>query len=197
VNKSVGKDTQAVQAGSLASDRLAQGGIVVARLVIGYLWITQLSWKMPPTFGCPANFAVSTSYASRTSGLCDWVGLMANYSILPLHAALVKSIVIPNIAWMGWFIWLMEVFIAVSLVFGVVSRLGAAVGIIQGVNLFIGLIAVPNEWYWSYGMLITLHVIFVCIPPGRVLGIDAWLRRRLSAAGTANPWVARLVPWLT
>lgn len=181
----------------LAYDRLARGGIVFARLIIGLLWVTQLAWKMPPTFGCPANFAVSTSYAARTTGLCDWTGLMASYSILPLHAAFVKSIIIPNIAWMGWLIWLMEVFIAVSLIFGVVTRLGAAVGIIQSLNLFIGLIAVPNEWYWTYAMLITLHVIFLCLPPGRIMGVDVWLRRKISAARSPNPWAVRLIQWLT
>ncbi len=184
-------------ADGLASDRLARGGIVFARLMIGLLWITQLAWKMPPTFGCPANFAVSTSFTARTSGLCDWTGLMAIYSILPLHAAFVKSIIIPNIAWLGWLIWLMEVFIAVSLVLGVFTRLGAFVGFIQGLNLFIGLIAVPYEWYWSYGMLMTLQVIFFCIPPGRIWGIDGYLRRRFGTTGTARSLTARLVQWLT
>jgi thiosulfate dehydrogenase [quinone] large subunit len=192
------KGSPTLDVSSRVSDWLSRYGLVLARLVIGLLWITQLTWKMPPTFGCPANFAVSTSYSARTTGLCDWTGLMAVYSILPLHAAFVRNIVIPNIAWMGWFIWLMEVFIAATLVLGVISRLGAAVGIIQAVNLFIGLSAVPNEWYWSYGMLITLHVIFFCLPPGRFLGIDAYLRRRFGAAASKGPqWLALAVNWLT
>ncbi|MDR3576848.1 MAG: hypothetical protein P4L50_23530 [Anaerolineaceae bacterium] len=182
---------------SLAPDWLGRYGLVLARLVIGLLWVTQLAWKMPPSFGCPANFAVSTSYSARTSGLCDWVGLMANYSILPFHAAFVKNIIIPNIAWMGWLIWLMEFSIAVSLILGLFSRLGAAVGIIQSINLFIGLIAVPNEWYWSYGMLITLHVIFFCIPPGRTLGIDAYLRRRFTAEAARHKLGLRLLRWIS
>ena len=192
-----GKGNQVLAAGGLASDWLARSGIVFARLVIGLLWLTQLAWKMPPTFGCPADFAVSTSYTARTTGLCDWTGLMASYSILPLHASFVKNIIIPNISWMGWLIWLMEVFIAASLILGIVTRLGAAVGFIQSVNLFIGLIGVPNEWYWTYGMLITLEVIFFCIPPGRIYGVDVWLRRRFGAPGGGKSLTARLAAWLT
>jgi uncharacterized membrane protein YphA (DoxX/SURF4 family) len=197
MNANSGKENRFSVADSRMSDWLARGGIVLARLVIGLLWITQLAWKVPPTFSCPADFAVSTSYTARTSGLCDWTGLMATYSILPLHAAFVKTIIIPNIAWMGWLIFLMEGFIAVSLILGVFTRLGAAVGIIQSINLFIGLIAVPHEWYWTYAMLITLHVIFFCIPTGRTLGLDAGLRRRFSSSGAASPLLTRLVQWLT
>ncbi len=182
---------------SLALDWLGRYGLFLARLVIGLLWVTQLAWKAPPTFGCPADFAASTSYTARTSGLCDWTGLMASYSILPIHAAFVKNIILPNIAWMGWLIFLMEAFIAASLVFGVLSRLGALVGIIQSINLFIGLIAVPHEWYWTYGMLITLQVIFFCIPPGRFLGVDVILRRRFGLEAGGNKLVPRLVRWLT
>ncbi len=191
------RGNQGAMADGLASDWLARSGIVFARLVIGLLWITQLAWKMPPTFGCPADFAASTSYTARTSGLCDRNGLMASYLILPLHASFVKNIIIPNISWMGWLIWLMEVFIAASLILGVVTRLGAVVGIVRHLNLFVGLIAVPNEWYWSYGMLITLHVIFFAIPPGRILGIDGWLRRRFRYPRNAKTISARLVKWMT
>ena len=31
-------------------DRLGQVGMLISRLVIGYLWYTQLLWKLPPTF---------------------------------------------------------------------------------------------------------------------------------------------------
>lgn len=182
---------------SPVSDWLGRYGLVLTRLVIGLLWITQLAWKMPPTFGCAPDFAISTGDAARTTGLCGWTGLMATYSILPLHAAFVKSIIIPNIAWMGWLVWLMELFIAATLILGGFTRLGALVGIIQSINLFIGLGFAPGEWYWTYGMLITLHVIFFCIPPGRTLGIDAYLRRRFTAEIVRSKQTLRLLHWLT
>ena len=178
-------------------DRLGRFGLVLSRLIIGYLWITQLAWKMPPTFGCPPDFAVSTSFTARTSGLCDWTGLMAIYSKLPAHAAFVKNFVIPNIAWVGWGVWLLEAFIATSLVLGLLTRLGALAGILQAVNLYIGLTAIPYEWYWTYGMLITLQLIFFCIPPGRTFGIDAWLRTLLTESAEKGSRLSRFLVWLT
>jgi len=177
-------------------DGLGQFGFVLTRLIIGYLWLNQLGWKMPPQFGCPADFAVSTSLTDRTSGLCDWVGLMTIYSRVPLQAAFVENFVVPNLSWMGWFIWLMEAFIGLSLILGMVSRLGALVGLVQAANLFIGLSAVPTEWVWSYALLFTFHLLFFCIPPGRIWGVDAWLQRRLQPLAASNNWLARLLLWL-
>lgn len=190
-------DVASSQGNVISLDWLGRFGLVLARLIIGYLWITQLGWKMPPSFGCPADFAVSTSLSARTSGLCDWTGLMAEYSKLPAQAALIKSVVIPNIAWLGWGVWLLELFIAGSLIFGLFSRLGALAGFLQAVNLYIGLTALPFEWYWTYGMLITLHLIFFCIPPGRFYGLDAWLRPRLQSSAEQGRSLARFLMLLT
>jgi thiosulfate dehydrogenase [quinone] large subunit len=176
-------------------DGLGQFGLVLTRLIIGYLWLNQLGWKMPPQFGCPSDFAVSTSLTDRTTGLCDWVGLMTIYSRIPLQATSVENFVVPNLVWMGWLIWLMEAFIGLSLILGLISRLGALVGLVQAANLFIGLSAVPTEWVWSYALLFTFHLLFFCIPPGRIWGVDVWLRQRLQPLG-ANNWLVRLLLWL-
>ena len=157
-------------------DYVSRAGVFVTRVIVGYLWYTQLLWKLPPTFGCPANFAVSTSFHTRTSGLCDWVGLMTIYSKIPLQASLVKQLVAPNLAWMGWIIWLMEAFVAVTLVFGLFTRLGGLAALLQALNLYFGVSNVPGEWYWSYAMLALLGLIFLAIPAGQILGLDALLR---------------------
>jgi thiosulfate dehydrogenase [quinone] large subunit len=177
-------------------DRLGRYGLVLARLIIGYLWFDQLDWKMPPTFGCPPGFPVSTGPDARTGGLCDWSGLVAVYSMVPAHAALYENFINPNLWWIGWGVWLLEAFTAASLILGLLTRFGAFLGILQGLNLFIGLAAAPFEWPWSYGQLITLELIFFCIPPGRTLGIDAWPRSRVFSRGKDSP-LARIVEWLT
>jgi hypothetical protein len=81
---------------------------------------------------------------------------------------------------MGWLIWLMEAFVAVSLILGLFTRLGGLAALIQAVNLYIGVTAAPFEWYWTYGMLATLGLVFLAVPTGRVFGLDAWLRPRLQ-----------------
>ena len=61
---------------------LQKVALFVARIMLGYLFFTQLFWKFPPQFGCPDDFAFTTGTVEdgrvrlqRTSGLCDWVGI--------------------------------------------------------------------------------------------------------------------------
>ena len=34
-------------------DKLGRVGMLISRLVTGYLWFDRLLWTLPPTFGCP------------------------------------------------------------------------------------------------------------------------------------------------
>jgi hypothetical protein len=177
-----------------ALDWVGRIGMLISRVVIGYLWYTQLLWKMPPTFGCPAGFAVSTSIRARTSGLCDWVGLMTIYSKIPLQAYLVKRFVVPNLSWMGWIIWLGEATVAVTLILGLLTRFGGFLALLQALNLYFGVSGVPGEWYWTYGMLATLGLVFLAVPAGRFIGVDAWIRSLLQpSAGKGNRWAKVLL----
>ncbi|MCI0550987.1 MAG: DoxX family protein [Anaerolineae bacterium] len=182
---------------AMSVDGVGRISMIISRLVYGYLWYTQLLWKMPPQFGCPADFAVSTSLQERTSGLCDWVGLMVIYSKWPLQADLVDRFVVPNMAWFGWIVWLMEAFVAVSLILGLFTRLGGLAAFVQAINLYIGVTAIPFEWYWTYGMLYTLGLVFFAVPTGRVLGLDALLRPRLQAGADRGNRLSKVLLFLT
>jgi thiosulfate dehydrogenase [quinone] large subunit len=178
-------------------DNLGRMGMIASRLIYGYLWYTQLLWKLPPQFGCPADFAVSTGLRERTSGLCDWVGLMVIYSKLPIQADLVNRLVVPNMAIVGWLVWLMEGFVAVSLILGLFTRLGGLAALVQGLNLLIGIGFAPIEWEWTYGMLSILGLVFLAIPTGRIWGLDALLRPRLQTATDRGNRITKLLLFFT
>lgn len=69
--------------------RLYQVCMVIARLGLAYLFFTQLWWKLPPKFGCGANFAfpvkAEQNYwdANKSSGLCYWMGLESIFAAQP------------------------------------------------------------------------------------------------------------------
>ena len=174
-------------------DGLGKIGMIVSRVIYGYLWYTQLLWKLPPQFGCPADFAVSTSLKERTSGLCDWVGIMTIYSKWSLQADLVERYVVPNMAWFGYILWLMEAFVAVALILGLFTRLGGLAALVQGINLLIGVGFAPIEWEWTYGMLSILGLVFLAMQTGRVLGLDALIRPRLQAASDNGNRIAKIL----
>jgi hypothetical protein len=208
--------------------RLQKVVLVIARILLGYLFFTQLWWKVPPTFGCPADFAFTTADADgrlqRTSGLCDWIGVESVWSERPhpilvanlesvggpvitidigflaqLNGLFLENFVQPNIAWFGYVVWLMEAFIFVSLVFGLFSRLGGLVALLQSLQLTVGLAGITNpfEWEWAYNLMMMLSLLVLVFAPGRIFGLDALLRPRLLAAAERGNKVAGALAWLT
>ncbi len=200
--------------------RLAGVGLGIGRIVVGLLWFSQLLWKLPPTFGCPPDFKFSTRQ-QITSGLCDWTGREAAYAgnlhifNLDLHlvglpsfsidlsflssayGAFLRGFVIPNFSWMAWLIFAMELFITITVLFGVCARLGALVGTAQALNLTIGLLPVPGEWEWTYIMLTTLNFMLLLTAAGRYLGVDAKLHPWAVAQAAKGNTLARIVQWIT
>ncbi len=156
------------------------------RIAYGILWLQQVSWKVPPDFGL-----------IRKDGLYFWTSEMAKYSFLPPHRFFVESVVLPNFLLFAWLTLLTELFIGVSHLVGVVSRLGALLALAMSANLLVGLARHPAEWPWSYLMLLGYALLFLSGHPGRVMGLDGWLSRRLSSPVLADKAWARALALLT
>lgn len=160
--------------------------LAVLRIAYGILWLQQAMWKVPPDFGL-----------ARGDGLYYWTQQMAQYSFLAPHKFFVTSVVLPHFLLFAWLTLLTELFIGISHLLGIASRLGALAALAMAANLFIGLARHPSEWPWSYLMLIGFALLFVSTHPGRVLGLDGLLSRRLGTPAVADrPW-ARALALLT
>ncbi len=96
---------------------------------------------------------------------------------------------------MAWLIFGMELFITVTVLFGVLGRLGALVGTLQAVNLTIGLLPVPGEWEWTYIMLTVINFALLLTAANRYIGLDGLLRPRLIAAANKGSKLARVLSW--
>ena len=108
--------------------------------------------------------------------------VMVEHASTQLQSTLVRDLVLPNIAVFGPLVYAIEVFIAVSLILGAVTRLGGALGALMAINLWLGLYNAPGEWPWTYMFLVVLQLIFLINPPGRSLGVDALAWRRESTS---------------
>ncbi len=172
-------DTEAVTAGETTAVTLSETSLVVLALVrmfVGYLWLQQLFWKLPPDF----------------AGLHKYVVTESHYAFFPGYASFVQQVFLPHFIVLGTAVWLAELLVALSLMFGVLSRLGALLATLLAVQLYIGLAVAPGEWYWTYGMLVLLGVVLAAIPAGRRLGVDQWLAPRLGEGARTNRWFKML-----
>ena len=150
-------------------------GYGVLRVIIGIMWWQQSLWKIPPHYDW---------------GLIHWMEEMVEHASTQLQSVLVRDFVLPNIAVFGPLVYAIEVAIAVSLILGVVTRLGAALGALMAINLWLGLYNAPGEWPWTYMFLVVLQLIFLINPPGRSLGVDALAWRREDMARKDAPILA-------
>ena len=136
--------------------------IWLARVLVGCLWWQKSMWKVPPHY----------------DELLRVLDAMAQHTALPMQATTIHAVEIPHIALFGPLVYGMEVVTALCLILGVLSRLGALVGLVLAAFLWLGWYSVPDGWPWGFATLVILHALWACRAPGRSLGADALVRVR-------------------
>lgn len=149
--------------------------LALVRLLTGWLWFQQLFWKMPPAF----------------TGLHRYVVEESTATFLPGYAFILQHVFLPHFLLLGAFVWGAELVVALLLLLGVFSRLGALLSTILALQLYVGLAVAPGEWYWTYGMLVLLSLALLAVPTGRRLGFDQWLQVRLERPAASR--ITRLI----
>lgn len=146
------------------------------RFVMGGFWWQQTLWKLPPSFAQdPSN--------PLTTGLAYWMSQIGKYAAIPLQGYVFGNIVLPHFYVFAPIVYAAEVLVAVSLMLGLFTRLFAAFGALQILNLWLGLYNAPGEWPWTYFFLLVLQLMFAVHCYGRALGIDALLTTTEQGAG--------------
>jgi uncharacterized membrane protein YphA (DoxX/SURF4 family) len=185
----------------------------------GFLWKMPPGFGCANNFAFPVANAQGRPDPHGSTGLCYWLGIEPIYAplerkvltadtqnlgakkfgidirpVAQLNAIFLEGVVKPNIAWFGYLIWGAEVLICVTMLLGLFTRLGGLVAIGMAAQLFIGLANIPSpyEWEWSYGQMLLLALLMFGLAPGRFLGIDALLRRRLGPAAARGSRLAKL-----
>jgi thiosulfate dehydrogenase [quinone] large subunit len=112
------------------------------------LWLANLSWKLPPGFGRD-----------------DPEGLLYNFRRAEEHAVFgflqtfMREVVIPHFTLWGAIVFTIELVAGALLTLGVFTRLGALVGTVQAVMITLLVVDAPNEWFWTYAMLILVNLV--------------------------------------
>jgi hypothetical protein len=215
MNSVGGRRSEQPRGGIYSSSRLERSitviAIAIASIGLGYLFFTQLWWKLPPDFGCRDDFtsgglcfflqhSVDEAAASNTLLKANIFESRPGSEIsvpigwaTQLNAAFIETFVQPNIRWFGYVLWGTEAWIFLSMCLGFFSRLGALAAIGVSTQLMIGLAHTPNEWEWSYILMLLLSIAMFGLAPGRYFGLDRLLRPRLKVLSERGSRVGRLL----
>jgi thiosulfate dehydrogenase [quinone] large subunit len=158
--------------------RLNRALLAVVRIGVGLLWLQNVGWKTPPAFGRgdpPDGLYLSASYAVSNPVLAPFAWLMERF-------------VLPNFTFFGWMVLLVEAALGAFLVIGLATRFWALIGIAQTVVIALSVLNAPHEWYWSYLLMLLVHVALFATAAGRYAGLDGLLRPEWELS---RSWAAR------
>jgi len=125
------------------------------------MWLYNVSWKRAPDFGQDAG-----------NGLYKFTSYAVSHPVFPPYSWLVEHVVLKAFTPFGWLVLIAETTLAVLLLTGSWVRLAAAIGVAQSVAIGLSVAYAPNEWPWSYWLMIGAHALILFSSAGRVLAVD-------------------------
>lgn len=124
-------------------------GPTTLRWIAAMLWLSNVVWKIPPTFG---------RSGAECGGLCFYTRSGVDHPVLPGAPWLFEHVISPHLWAFGWITIISEVALAALLMSGRFQRSAAVLGIIQSFAILSAVANTPNEWFWSYLLMIGLHI---------------------------------------
>ncbi|MET3923648.1 TQO small subunit DoxD [Arthrobacter sp. UYEF20] len=162
----------------LDAGRAARAVIAGLRIAVALLWIQNVSWKIPPDFG-----------RNDHTGLFQFTGYAVEHPVVPPFSWLVQYVVLPNFTLFGYATLLVEFSLGAFLLAGLLTRFWAAIGILQALAITMSVLNAPNEWHWSYYLMLAVHAVLLATAAGRTAGLDGLLRPRWRTSSN------RLAKW--
>jgi thiosulfate dehydrogenase (quinone) large subunit len=146
--------------------RINRAVIAAVRIAVGLLWLQNAAWKIPPNFG--RGDPPDGLYLSATNAV--------SHPVVPPYAWLMEHVVLPNFTFFGWMVLLVEASLGAFLLIGLATRLWALIGVAQTVVIMLAVLNAPHEWYWSYLLMLLVHLALFATAAGRYAGLDGVLR---------------------
>ena len=144
--------------------RAARLTLAAVRVMLALLWMQGAGWKNPSRFGTSGGF------------FYDFTANAVTHEVFAPWAWIVDRLILPNWTVFAWSAFLIEVLLAVFLLIGLATRLWALVGAAQSLAILLSVANTPDEWGWSYWLMIAAHLAVWATAAGRWCGIDGVLR---------------------
>ena len=136
------------------------------RAFMGLFWLVNLVWRLPTGFG-KGNYW----------GLPRTLDVARTHGFSPPVRSIVDNVLIPHTTFVGWLAFLAGLFTGLSLLLGLWTKGGAALGLLQAIVITLLVANAPGEWLYGYLMLILLSSLMLLLPVSRRMSVDDALGR--------------------
>ena len=149
--------------GQVLQGILARGALVLLRVYLGAVFLVAALPKLQQDF---------------TPGLTSFVQQVALQRAHQFYQQFLEQVVLPNAAVFAALVTWGELFVGVTLIFGLLTRLSAAVALVLALNYMFA----KGAWFWTPSSndaaFVAIALALLIGAAGRTLGVDAFLARR-------------------
>ncbi|MFX0086742.1 MAG: hypothetical protein ACFFAU_13810 [Candidatus Hodarchaeota archaeon] len=148
--------------------KISGGYVVLLRISLGLAFLT--TWV--------SNLVKGVFTSSGFVSTISWFLDHEDHVITPFDT-IIRNVAFPNASLFGFGWFIMEFFISITLLLGVLTRLGSIFG--AGSTVILGLGTLGVEWLWTQPILFIGFVTCALIGAGRWYGIDFWLKDKVPS----------------
>ncbi len=152
--------TAVPEAEAVADSRATRLLLAAFRVGVALLWIENAGWKTPPDFDSLRGYTQDA----------------VEYPVFAPFTWLIEHLVLPNFTAFAWMTLLVEASLGAFLLIGLATRLWALVGVAQSLAIMMSVLNAPNEWEWSFYLMILAHIALLATAAGRSFGLDSLMR---------------------
>ncbi|WP_157367958.1 DoxX family membrane protein [Alloactinosynnema sp. L-07] len=158
--------------------RVLGGGFAVLRILFGAIWLSNGVAKA--FFNQDNNFDwgfLSFHLINQPTAKSILEGA-SDDTFQPLRW-IYRDFVLANWGFFQWFLTIAEIAAGLLLVFGIASRLGAAIGLALIGPIWVMLLD-SNQYFWAYPVELLPLLVLAVVPSGRTFGLDRELAPRFG-----------------
>jgi len=149
--------------GEVLQGILARGALALLRVYLGMIFLIAALPKLRQDF------------TPGLTGFVEQVGLTRGH---PFYQQLLEQVVLPNAAVFAALVTAGELFVGVTLILGLATRLSASVALILALNYMFA----KGAWFWTPSSndaaFVAIALALLIGAAGRTLGVDSFLARR-------------------
>jgi uncharacterized membrane protein YphA (DoxX/SURF4 family) len=137
--------------------------MLALQFLFGLLWLEGASWKV----------LINGHLGLNYEGLAYWVSKGSEHPVFGPYKWLIDSFILPNIKLFLPLVFLAELTIGLLFASGKYIRVAAVLAFGQTIAIMLSVLNTPNEWKWSYILMLIVSVIFLINPT-----TSKWARKK-------------------
>jgi thiosulfate dehydrogenase (quinone) large subunit len=136
------------------STNITRRVLVGLQALFGLLWLEGSMWKIMD----------NGKFLLNNDGLRYWASKGVEYPVLDIYKTILEKFILPNIEIFLILVFIAEFTTGLLFLLGKYVRLASMLAFGQTIAITLSVLNAPNEWKWSYFMMMMFSLLFFVMP---------------------------------